>query len=120
MPLGDQQAQVAKAHRRTTAVMAQLRATMRDEHSFLVQVPLARLLRLKGTGLMSSQAVGMGHHEGRLRIAMDRACSWLNNNLILRGTVPQGLPPYPHRFRPPPVCKLHSNAVYVGAGSWRW
>jgi hypothetical protein len=40
MPLGDQQAQVAQAHRRTTAVMAQLRATMRDEHSFLVQVTI--------------------------------------------------------------------------------
>ena len=40
MPLGDEQAQVAEAHQRTTAVMGRLRATMRDEHSFLVQVPL--------------------------------------------------------------------------------
>ena len=39
MPLGDQQAQVAFAHQRTTAVMGRLRTTMRDEHSFLVQVP---------------------------------------------------------------------------------
>ncbi len=39
MPLCEQQAQVAVAHRRTAAVMARLRATMRDEHSFLVQVP---------------------------------------------------------------------------------
>jgi len=38
MPLCEQQAQVAVAHRRTAAVMARLRATMRDEHSFLVQV----------------------------------------------------------------------------------
>ena len=38
MPLCEQQEQVAVAHRRTAAVMARLRATKRDEHSFLVQV----------------------------------------------------------------------------------
>ena len=41
MPLGDEQAQVAEAHQCTTAVMGRLRATMRDEHSFLVQVRTA-------------------------------------------------------------------------------
>ena len=38
LPSGDQQGQVAEAHRRTTLAMTDLRATLRDEHHCLLQV----------------------------------------------------------------------------------
>ena len=38
LPSGDEQGQVAEAHRRTTLAMTDLRSTLRDEHHCLLQV----------------------------------------------------------------------------------
>ena len=38
MPLGDKQQQVADVYLRTVSTMEKLRQTLRDEHSFLIQV----------------------------------------------------------------------------------
>ena len=45
LPSGDQQGQVAEAHRRTTLAMTELRSTLRDEHHCLLQVCIRRCPR---------------------------------------------------------------------------
>ena len=45
VPGADKQQQVAEAHRRTSVAMLALRATLRDEHYYLLQVR-ARCLRM--------------------------------------------------------------------------
>jgi len=60
LPSGDQQGQVAEAHRRTTLAMTELRSTLRDEHHCLLQVgfTLSASQRLQTSEFMRDMRIG--------------------------------------------------------------